>query len=144
MKYSVNIDINLPRKRVIELLSDSANYKKWQPALLELEHQSGEAGSEGAKTKLVHKMGSKQVEMIETIEKQDLPDSQTITYVAKRVWNQVINRFEALDEGRTRWTMESEFRCDGFMKVIARLFPGMFKKESAKHLERFKKYAEGA
>ena len=142
MKYTVNVEINASRDRVIELLGDANSYKQWQPTLLVCEHLAGTAGTVGAKTKLVHKMGRKQVEMTEMIEQLDLPGSQTLTYVAKGVWNQVVNRFEATAEGQTRWTMESEFQCKGIMRVISRLMPGAFKKESLKHMRRFKQFAE--
>ena len=142
MKYTVNVDINASRDRVIERFSDTSSYKEWQPTLLICEHLEGTAGTVGSKTKLVHKMGRRQIEMIETIEELDMPDAQTMTYVAKGVWNQVVNRFEEVGDGQTRWTMESEFQCKGIMRVISRLMPGAFKKESLKHMRSFKEFAE--
>ncbi len=142
MKYTVDVAIEVPRNRVLELLADTSLYKSWQPSLLTCEPVSGEPGSVGAKTKLTHKMGRKEVEMLETIESLDNPSSQRMTYVANGVWNEVVNRFDDLGEGRTRWTMESEFRCKGIMRVISALMPGAFKKESLKHMRRFKEFAE--
>lgn len=142
MKYQVTVDIDVPRERVVALFTDRGNYEKWQPALVLCEHLEGEVGKVGSKTKVVHKMGRKKVEMLETIEQQNLPETQTLTYVAGSVWNQVTNRFDAIDDSRTRLTMDSEFQCQGFMRVLARIFPGAFKKESLKHLRRFKEYAE--
>jgi hypothetical protein len=38
--------------------------------------------------------------------------------------------------------MDTEFTFKGFMKWMAMLLPGMFKKESMKHMMNFKKFAE--
>ncbi len=142
MKYTVSVEIEAPRTRVVELLADSGQYKAWQPSLLECSPVEGEPGCVGAKTKLVHKMGRRQVEMLETIESLDNPEAQRMTYVANGVWNEVINRFEVLGDAKTRWTMESEFRCKGVMRVLSALMPGMFKKESLASMRRFKEFAE--
>lgn len=142
MKYEVTIDIDLPRQRVLELWGDRSNYEKWQPSLVRSEHLEGEPGKVGAKTRLVQKMGRKEVEMLETIETLEHPESETLTYVANKVWNQVICRFDAIDDVKTRLSMSSEFECQGVMRVISRMFPGAFKKETKKHLMRFKSFAE--
>ena len=49
MKYTTQVEINLPRKRVIELFDNSENLKKWQEGLISFDHIEGEAGKEGAK-----------------------------------------------------------------------------------------------
>jgi hypothetical protein len=81
--------------------------------------------------------------MIETITVRNLPAEFSGTYEAKGVFNIVRNRFTDLGNGRTRYTSEQEFRFSGFMKIIAMLMPGSFKKQSVKYLEDFKAFAEG-
>ena len=66
MKYTLEIIINLPRKRVLELFNSTENLYKWQPGLVSFDHISGTAGEVGAKSKMLHKMGSREIEMIET------------------------------------------------------------------------------
>ena len=53
----------------------------------------------------------------------------------------VVNHFH--DEGdATRWVLDTEITLSGFMKVMATMLPGIFKKESMKHMMNFKEFAE--
>lgn len=61
---------------------------------------------------------------------------------APGAWNRVINRFTELGRDETRWEFESEFRCTGFLRIVAFLMPGMFCKASLKDMTHFKKFAE--
>lgn len=142
MKYSVEIEINLPRKKVLELFDSTENLFKWQPGLISFDHISGTAGEVGAKSKLLYKMGKREIEMVETITVKNLPDEFSGTYEAKGVWNEVKNYFHEIDENTTKWVSENEFKCSGFMKIIAWLMPGNFKKETKKYLIYFKEFTE--
>jgi len=142
MEYQQDIIINLPRNRVIELFDNTENLKKWQDGLQSFEHLSGEAGQEGAKSKMLFKMGKREVEMIETITKRNLPEEFHGTYEAKGVFNKQENFFSELDENKTKWTSNTEFQFSGFMKLIYPLMKGAFKKQSYKFMENFKRFAE--
>ena len=142
MKYEVEVEINLPRERVIELFNNPDNMKCWQPGLISFEHLSGETGQVGAKSQLHYKMGKRDIEMIETITVNNLPHEFSGTYEAKGVWNHVQNYFMELDDNKTLWKSVNEFKCSGFMKIMVYLMPGMFKKESCKYLLNFKEFAE--
>lgn len=142
MKYTINIDIDLPREKIIELFDNPDNMKYWQKGFISIESISGTPGQVGAKSKLKYKMGSREIEMIETITKRDLPNEFSGTYEAKGVWNLNKNYFIELDVNRTKWKSEVEFKFTGFMKLIAFLMPGSFKKQSMKYLTDFKEFAE--
>lgn len=141
MKYTETIEIDLPRERVAEMMADPDGVKEWMPELVGQELIEGERGQEGAKTKMRVKMGKREVVMIETVTRRDLPDSYTAEYDAKGVWNEVENRFEDVG-GKTRLVCVSEFRFSGFMKVIGFLFKGAFPKETRRYLKSFKDWAE--
>ena len=143
-KYTLEIDIALPRDRVIELFDNPDNMPKWQPELLEFTPTNGTPGQVGAKSNLRYQMGKREVEMTETVTRRELPDVFAGTYEAKGVWNEVINRFQEVSPDETKWIIETEFRCTGFMKLIAFLMPGSFKKQSFKCMKRFKSFAENA
>jgi len=144
MKYSNQIDINLPLNRVIELFDSSDNLSKWQPSLLRFEHLSGEPGQVGAKSKMVYKRGKGQMEMIETITLNELPHRMNGTYEMKGTLNLMSNKFEAVDANTTRWISDTEFRFSSFpMKMMGWLMPGAFKKQSQKFMDQFKAFAEG-
>jgi len=142
MKYSISIDLNLPRARVIELFDSTENLYKWQRGLQSFELLEGEPGQPGAKSKMVFQMGKRRIEMVETISKSDLPDAFEGTYDAEGVHNVVKNRFVELGPDKTRWESDQEFQFKGFMKVIGFLMPGAFKKQSLKYAQDFKAFAE--
>lgn len=144
MRYETEVIINLPRDRVIELFDSFENLKEWQEGLISHDHVSGTPGEPGAKTNLVYMMGSRRTEMIETIMVRDLPEEFSATYDAKGVHNIVRNYFH--DDGdTTRWVLDSDFQFNGYMRIMSLFMPGsMFKKQTRKMMEDFKKFAEGA
>ena len=142
MKYTLEIDLDVPRDRVIELFDSRENLQKWQPDLIHFDHVSGEAGQVGARSRLQYTAGKRQVEMIETITGKNLPDEVRGTYEAKGVWNEFLNRFSELSAEKTRWVVECEFRCGGWIRLMAFLMPGTFKKTTYQYMVQFKEFAE--
>ena len=142
MIYTCEIEINRPIDRVVELFDDPNNMGKWMKGLQSFETISGQAGQVGAKARLKFKMGSRETEMIETITVRNLPDEFSGTYEVKGVFNIVKNKFVSLPDNRTKYITEQEFQFKGFMKVIAFLMPGAFKKQSMKNLIDFKNFVE--
>ena len=142
MKYSTTVKIELPRESVVELFDNQENYHKWQESLMSLELLEGEPGQVGTRTRLVHKMGPRKIDMIETITKREFPDLFVATYEADNGRNEAINRFSILDVNRTQWTIETEFQFTGAMKAMASLMPGIFEKKTQKVMESFKAFVE--
>jgi hypothetical protein len=142
MKYSAEIEINLPVQKVIELFDSVENLKKWQPDLVSFDRLSGIPGQPGAKSVLKYKMGNREIEMIETITVRNLPSEFSGTYEAKGVYNVVRNKFVPVNPNKTVYQTEQEFRFSGFMKIIGTVMPGAFVKQTKKHLQRFKEFAE--
>lgn len=102
MKYTVEVDIQIPREKVIELFDSTENMYKWQPGLVSFEHESGTVGEVGAKSRLLYKMGKREIEMLETITVKNFPDEFSGTYEAKGVWNEVKNFFHEVDTDTTK------------------------------------------
>ena len=144
MTYSNEVVINLPVEKVITLFDSEENMFKWQPELLSVEHLSGEKGKAGAKMAMKYKMGKREVDMVETIVKNELPKEFTAIYEAKGVWNEMKNYFEEIDPVTTRWRSDSYFKFSGFMKLMGFFMPGAFKKQSQQALDRFKAFAEAS
>jgi hypothetical protein len=119
MKYSTEIDINVPLDRVIELFDNADNLPKWQPELLSFEHLSGEPGQGGATSRLRYQMGKREIEMIETITKNDLPKEFSGTYETRGAKNWISNRFSEIDDNNTKWIAENEFKFSGLMAVMS-------------------------
>lgn len=142
MKYTNQIEINKPIDKVIQLFDNPDNLKKWMEGLIGFEHFFGVPGNPGSKSKLKFKMGSREIEMIETITVRNLPNEFSATYETNGVFNSVSNKFEKVSENKTRYITENEFHFTGIMKVIAFLMPGTFKKQTMKYLVAFKNFAE--
>lgn len=144
MKYTTKVEINVPKSRAVELFENPDNMKNWQPSLISFEPFEGEPGKEGSKAKLRFKMGKSEMEMIETIKTNNLPDEFIAEYEARNVHNLIYCRFTEPEQGKTIWEMVSEFNFTGMMKLMGWLMPGMFKKQSQKDMENFKAFAEGS
>ena len=143
MKYSTEIAIALPRRQLLDKLDKPENMKHWQRGLTRYEQLSGKGGQEGDKMELHYAMGKRNMVLIETIIRRNLPDEFHVTYDAKGVHNIQKNYFRELDDNNTLWVAESEFEFSGFfMKLMAFLMPGAFKKQSRKYAEDFKAFAE--
>lgn len=143
MKYTVEITIDLPRKRVVELFNNPDNMPKWMNGLESFEHISGEPGQPGAKSRLVFNEGKRVIEMVETIHTNNLPEEMTGSYETNGVVNNMVVQFKELDENSTKYIAYQEFIFSGlFMKLMGLLMPGAFKKQSMKYMESFKKFAE--
>jgi carbon monoxide dehydrogenase subunit G len=142
MKYTTEVEINLPVEKVIEMFDNPDNLKDWMEGLQSFEHLSGTPGQPGAKSKLKFKMGKREIEMVGTITTRNLPDEFSGTYEAKGVFNIVKNKFIATGENKTNYIAEHEFQFSGMMTLMGALMPGAFKKQSMKYLEKFKEFAE--
>ena len=142
MKYTTYVEIDVPRAEVVGLFDNPDNMNAWQESLVGSERLEGEPGQVGTRTRLSHKMGKREIEMLETVTVRELPDLFTATYEAKGVWNIAVNRFTELDGGRTRWEIDTEFRCSGVMWIMTKLMPGMFKKQTQSVMDAFKTFAE--
>ena len=143
MKYRTEIIIDLPREEFLAKLDEPENMKHWQRGLKGYKYLSGKPGQDGAKMELHYQIGKRELVLIETVLKRDLPDAFHLSYDTKGTHNIQRNYFEDLDGKQTRWISDSEFEFSGiFMKLMALLMPGAFKKQSRRYAEDFKAFAE--
>ncbi len=142
MKFTSEIIINEAVDKAIALFDNADNMDKWMKGLQSFETISGTPGQVGAKAKLVFVMGKRTISMVETITVRNLPEEFSGTYEADGVFNIVKNRFVALPDGTTKYMSEQVFEFKGFMKIIAWLMPGAFKKQSMQYLIDFKNFVE--
>lgn len=143
MKYTNEIQINLPRVRVVELLDNAENMKYWMVDLISYKHLSQTPGQLGSRMEMQYLMGKRNCTMVETITEINFPERFSATYESKGMWNLVENTFTENLDGTTHWKSDSEFKFSGYMKVMAWFMPtSMLKKQSCKYLNDFKKFAE--
>ena len=143
MNYIVEIEIDQPREKVIELFDSAENLAFWQPGFVSHDHLSGDPGTAGAKTRLCYKNRGRDVELIETITVANFPDEFSATFEAKGMHIAQKNTFTESGEGKTKWVSENEAKVSGIvMRIFALLMPGCFRKESLKYMTNFKAFAE--
>lgn len=153
MKYTVSIEIALPRVRVVQLLADPANFPKWLRGLLVHEPIEGAPGKVGTRSRIVFQMGERKIECTETVTRQEPADLGQISkasvvhfdreIVGKGMWSAVRDRFTEAGAEKTLWESESEYRFSGLlMRSVGFLMPGAFRKQSLTHMQDFKAFAE--
>ena len=141
--YTVEVEIALPRDRVIELFDNPDNLFKWQKGLQSFEHLSGEPGQPGAKSKLVYLNDKNRIELIETVTVRDLPDEFSGAYEWSGGRNTLRNRFIELGPESTKWESTCAYEFSSLMlKVMGFLLPGMFRKQNLGFLHAFKAFCE--
>lgn len=146
MHYQLELEIEAQRDRVVELFLDADNLKNWQPSLVRFEVISaGEFRGVGTQSKQLHRMGTREVDMLATITVDDFPDEFAATFEADDVWNLVTNRFTDQAEGGTLWTLTSDFRSSKWwMMLLMLVSPGLFKKQTQEFMANFKEFAESS
>ena len=142
MKYTQEITINLPRKKVIKPFDNEDNLTKWQPGLISIDHVSGDKGKKGAKSKLIFDENGRKTEMIETILVSNFPDEFFAKYEMKGVENW--QKYHFLEDGpnKTKWRAENEFQFSGLFNLLGIFMRGSFPKQTYKYMEFFKDFAE--
>ena len=144
MKFECHVDINVPKNRVVEAFDSPENLKEWQDGFVSYEHKNGKPGTVGAQAIMIYKTGKREMVLTETILKNDLPDVFIGQYDFKEGSNTMANTFESINESKTRWTAVIEYtKMDSFMmKMMSKLMPGMFRKQTQKWLNQFKVFVE--
>ncbi len=153
MKYTVSIEIALPREKVAQLLADPAHMSKWLRGLVVHEPLSGAHGQVGTRSRVVMRAGKQNMEAVETITRREpvdlhgIPEGQVIHYdreiVGEGMWSAARERLSQAGPGTTLWVSENEYRFSGvLMRLVGFLMPGVFRKQSLQHMRDFKAFAE--
>ena len=143
MKYTCTVEIDLPIEKTAQLWNDEAYFSSWQDGFQSIELLSGEKDTIGAKSRILID-GKQKMELIETIQLCNLPKEKKALYEHIHMTNTQHTQFEKINSIKTKFTSTVEYtKFNGFMiKVMAKLFPGMFKKQSQKWMDQFKTFAE--
>ncbi len=144
MKFNGSIDIKQSLEKVTELFADPAHLKEYQEGFEKKELVKGDAGKEGAISKLYYKNDKHEMVLTETIISNNLPHSFEALYHHKHMDNTMKCTFTELDNGLIRYTSEVEYTRINWVlpKLIAILFPGMYKQPARRWMENFKSFAE--
>jgi hypothetical protein len=153
MRYTVSIEIALPRERVVQLLADPAHMPKWLRGVVLHEPLNGTHGQVGTRSRVVMQMGQQEMELTETITRREpadlhgIPSDSVVHYdreiVAEGMWSAARERFTETGPETTLWVSENEYRFSGLpMRLVAPFMRGVFRKQSRQHMRDFKAFAE--
>ncbi len=144
MKIKGFININKPRGEVVKYFADPNYLGKYQDGFVKKELINGEQGRVGAISKMYYKHGKQDMELIETITNNQLPDVFEANFHHKHMDNTMVCRFIVLDDYRTKYEYEFEYtRINWVMpKLMAILFPDMYRKPVEKWMRQFKEFVE--
>ena len=143
MLYTTEIIVKVPLDSFVKKMDNIDNMKHWQRGLQSTEHISGNPGELGSKIKLNYKYDKREMEIIETITKNDFPNEFCAAYNTKGMNNLQKNYFSETADGFTKWVSINEFIPLSFsMRTMLFLMPRAFKKQSLKYMQDFKNFAE--
>ena len=143
MRYTLSNSINAPLEEVSAKFLDPDGLMIWMEGIGRVEHISGKPGEVGAKSYIYTTHKGKQIKITETVLESNMPNQIKFGYHSKLGYNEVEMLFEKIDDTTVKQINNSYFEMKGFMKVLGFLFKGLFKKQSMRFMEGFKKYVEG-
>ena len=114
MKYTVSIEIALPRERVVSCWQTPAHLPKWLRGLVLHEPLSGTHGQVGTTSRVVMQMGKQKIECTETITRREPADlhgtrgESVVDFdreiVAKGMWSAARERLTEAGPETTLWS----------------------------------------
>lgn len=144
MKYTGHIDINKPLNDVFEFWKNSENNHLWQDGFVKITLLEGKEHEVGAKSEILLKHGKNDMLLTETVLAVNFPYEKEALYEHKHMSNTQKTIFEEISETKTRYKTEVEYvKFNGFLpKLMGKLFPSMFRKQSEKWMTQFKEACE--
>ena len=144
MKYTCNIEVKRSKEDCVKLWLDESYYARWQDGFQYKEWKYGRPNATGSISNILFAQGKRKIELEETILENNLPDFILGEYVHVHMINSQKISFQSISETTTLITSEVDYKAfySFLPKMMAKLFPGMFKKQSQKWLDQFKRMAE--
>jgi hypothetical protein len=141
MKSVVELDINLPQRRVAELFADPSNNPKWMDDVERIEPLSGKLGEPGSVYRLVPKRGK--LVFVATVVTRELPTELRLSLDAPNVSVSVTGTLVELSDQSTKLISEEVFTFKGtFNGIFGFVARGAIKRAHRRHIESFKRFAE--
>lgn len=143
------ITIERPIAEVMELFQKQEYFKEWQKGLISTRNITDAVGEEGSKRSMKIKLAGTSITMEEEITRVDLPHAWEAVYRSKGVVNYQYNRFRESEITKdntatkiTEWESRSVFKFTGFMRLIGKSRPDLFKNQTIQFMKDFKTFAE--
>ncbi|MFT5723623.1 MAG: hypothetical protein ACI9JN_000740 [Bacteroidia bacterium] len=144
MKFTGSTIINRKKSLVTDLFINPDYLKEYQDEFQNKELLEGEQGQVGAVSKMYFDDGKRKMELIETITKNDLPDTLEAFYHHKHMDNTMTCIFKDLVDNKTEYACAFDYVAvlGSVPKLMFRLFPNVFGKQGEKWMKQFKVFVE--
>jgi carbon monoxide dehydrogenase subunit G len=142
MKFKAVVEIDEPVDKLVELIQDPECTLKWLEGLRSVEHISGEFRQPGAKSKVVLDSAAGKMVIMETVLRNDLPESYRIRYDGKGYISFSNYSFEVISDKRTKFTMTQEVELKGALRLMKGIIKSKVKRQLQRSAESFKRFAE--
>ncbi len=146
MKHKLEVEINLPREKVIELYTNMENMKHWVPGVTKVKKISGEKGEVGSKYNITVEQEDVKLDMITTVSVVNLPKEYVTktdtTWIPGGMVEEARTYFEVLRTGKTKLVVESTFGGGILAKIFSFIGYFFLKNSAIKGIRKFKEFAE--
>ena len=142
MKLKYELVIDADRDAVWDAFDNPDNLKRWQPTLESYRRQSGDAGQPGAVAELCYDENGRKIIMTETITESRKPDFMAGIYETPHSSTLIVNTFETVDGGGTRWTAWTNMGFRGFMRFLSPFLIKSIRRRTENDMQRFKLMVE--
>ncbi len=144
MKHQGYIDIDRSIELVTKIFADPQYLGEYQDGFIKKVLVSGEPGQTGSVSKMYYENRKHKMELTETIISNQLPDLFEASFYHIHMDNTMKCKFKALSPNQTRYQYTYEYtRINWLMpRLMAILFPSMYKRPAEKWLRQFKEFVE--
>jgi len=142
MKTKFEVVIDASREDVWAAFDNPDNVPRWQSRFDGYTLKAGERGEPGSIAELVFDERGRKVRLIETITEKRKPDFLAAVYESPHGSTIIVNHFESLDDGGTRWSSWCNFRFRGLMRFMSLFVAGVIRRRTQGDMERFKLMVE--
>lgn len=144
MKHKGYIEIEKPREEVVKYFVDPKYRKEYQDGFVKTELIKGKPEDLNTISKLYYKYGKREMVLTETVTKNNLPEEFEAFYHHKHMDNTMKCSFIEITPTKTRYNYEFAYTRINWVipKLMAILFPSMYRKPAEKWMKQFKEFVE--
>ncbi len=142
MKYRTKVIINESREKVWAAFDSLANKRRWQPSLKSIVRKEGVTGDPGGISEHTYEENGRRYIATEYVLERREEEFFAGRYEMPRASAIIVNQFEIVDEGKTRWISHCNFTFKGYMKVTSIFSGRSIRDRTDSDMKRFKLLVE--
>lgn len=142
MHTTYSVTIARPLAQVWRAFDDTDFRRRWQTTLQSIEHVSGSPGQAGAVSRLTYREAGRAIVLVETITAREQGEEHASSFEGGMGPSTIRNRFAALPDGATRWTMDTGTRYRGVWRLLGPLAWPLAVRRFREDMERFRALVE--